>query len=151
MAVDLVAVELPSAGLPGGALRGVPLVQVASDGVACGIHVCGRQRLHESVRADPHHHVDDDARTPFASSAPESNVDAAGACLAMQARLRFRSSAEAGAHSPSRVRQTLRLVALLDRLLHHSNTLNIRGDSYRQKHRRQAGLPTTISQEDAMR
>jgi DNA replication protein DnaC len=41
-------------------------------------------------------------------------------------------------------------VAMLDRLLHHSTTLNIRGDSYRQKHRRQAGLPTT-SQEDAMR
>ncbi len=41
-------------------------------------------------------------------------------------------------------------VALLDRLLHHSTTLNIRGDSYRQKHRRQAGLPTT-SQEDAMK
>lgn len=41
-------------------------------------------------------------------------------------------------------------VALLDRLLHHSTTLNIRRDSYRQKHRRQAGLPTT-SQEDTMK
>lgn len=42
-------------------------------------------------------------------------------------------------------------VALLDRLLHHATTLNIRGDSYRLKHRRQAGLPTTINQEDAMK
>lgn len=32
--------------------------------------------------------------------------------------------------------------ALLDRLLHHSTTINIRGDSYRLKHRRQAGLHT---------
>lgn len=41
-------------------------------------------------------------------------------------------------------------VALLDRLLHYSTIHNIRGDSYRQKHRRQAGLPTT-RQEDAMK
>ena len=33
--------------------------------------------------------------------------------------------------------------ALLDRLLHHATTLNIRGESYRLKHRRQAGLPTS--------
>ena len=33
-------------------------------------------------------------------------------------------------------------VALLDRLLHHSTVLNIRGDSYRQRHRKQAGLPS---------
>ena len=33
-------------------------------------------------------------------------------------------------------------VALLDRLLHHSVTLNIRGESYRLRHRRQAGLTT---------
>lgn len=32
-------------------------------------------------------------------------------------------------------------VALLDRLLHHSTTLNIRGDSYRLRHRQQTGLP----------
>ena len=32
-------------------------------------------------------------------------------------------------------------VALLDRLLHHSTVLNIRGDSYRQRHRKNAGLP----------
>ena len=30
--------------------------------------------------------------------------------------------------------------ALLDRLLHHSTTVNIRGESYRLRHRRQAGL-----------
>lgn len=40
-------------------------------------------------------------------------------------------------------------VALLDRLLHHSTTINIRGDSYRLRHRQQAGLPTT-RQEDTM-
>ena len=32
--------------------------------------------------------------------------------------------------------------ALLDRLLHHATTLNIRGESYRLRHRRQAGLST---------
>jgi len=32
--------------------------------------------------------------------------------------------------------------ALLDRLLHHATTINIRGESYRLRHRRQAGLPT---------
>jgi DNA replication protein DnaC len=32
--------------------------------------------------------------------------------------------------------------ALLDRLLHHSTTINIRGDSYRLKDRRRAGLLT---------
>jgi DNA replication protein DnaC len=31
-------------------------------------------------------------------------------------------------------------VALLDRLLHHATTVNIRGESYRLKHRREAGL-----------
>jgi DNA replication protein DnaC len=30
--------------------------------------------------------------------------------------------------------------AILDRLLHHSTTINIRGESYRLKHRRRAGL-----------
>ena len=33
-------------------------------------------------------------------------------------------------------------IALLDRLLHHATTLNIRGESYRLRHRRQAGLVT---------
>jgi DNA replication protein DnaC len=37
--------------------------------------------------------------------------------------------------------------ALLDRLLHHSTTINIRGESYRLRHRRQAGLPTQPSRE----
>ena len=31
--------------------------------------------------------------------------------------------------------------ALLDRLLHHATTINIRGESYRLRHRRQGGLP----------
>lgn len=31
-------------------------------------------------------------------------------------------------------------IALLDRLLHHATTLNIRGESYRLRHRRNAGL-----------
>ena len=30
--------------------------------------------------------------------------------------------------------------AILDRLLHHSTTINIRGESYRLKERRKAGL-----------
>lgn len=33
-------------------------------------------------------------------------------------------------------------IALLDRLLHHATTLNIRGESYRLRHRRKAGLLT---------
>jgi len=33
-------------------------------------------------------------------------------------------------------------VALLDRLLHHGHALHIRGESYRLKHRREAGLST---------
>ena len=33
--------------------------------------------------------------------------------------------------------------AILDRLLHHSNVLNIRGESYRLKDKRQAGLLTS--------
>ena len=34
--------------------------------------------------------------------------------------------------------------AILDRLLHHSTTVNIRGESYRLKERKKAGLlPTT--------
>lgn len=38
-------------------------------------------------------------------------------------------------------------VALLDRLLHHATTLNIRGESYRLRHRRQAGLSTPLNPE----
>ena len=30
--------------------------------------------------------------------------------------------------------------AILDRLLHHSHVLNIRGESYRRREKRQAGL-----------
>jgi len=41
-------------------------------------------------------------------------------------------------------------VALLDRLLHHSTTINIRGDSYRQRHRKQTGLPQPQNLEDHM-
>ncbi|GAA0567964.1 hypothetical protein GCM10008997_15730 [Halomonas salifodinae] len=33
--------------------------------------------------------------------------------------------------------------AILDRLLHHSTTLNIKGESYRLKDKRRAGLVTT--------
>jgi len=33
-------------------------------------------------------------------------------------------------------------VALLDRLLHRATTINIRGDSYRLRHRKETGLPT---------
>lgn len=36
-------------------------------------------------------------------------------------------------------------VALLDRLLHHGHTLHIRGESYRLKHRREAGLTPSAS------
>jgi len=35
--------------------------------------------------------------------------------------------------------------AVLDRLLHHSTTINIRGESYRLKERRKAGLLTTLN------
>ena len=36
--------------------------------------------------------------------------------------------------------------ALLDRLLHHATTISIRGDSYRLRHRRNAGLSTHTQQ-----
>src|SRR5205807_2196201 len=36
--------------------------------------------------------------------------------------------------------ETTLAAAILDRLLHHSTTLNIRGESYRLKERRKAGL-----------
>ena len=38
--------------------------------------------------------------------------------------------------------------ALLDRLLHHSTTVNIRGESYRLRHRRQAGLSSSQTKGD---
>ena len=41
-------------------------------------------------------------------------------------------------------------VALLDRLLHHSTTINIKGDSYRQRHRKRTGLPQPPNLEDTM-
>lgn len=36
--------------------------------------------------------------------------------------------------------------AILDRLLHHSQVLNIRGESYRLKDKRQAGLLTSTAE-----
>ncbi|MHA1814209.1 MAG: IS21-like element helper ATPase IstB [Candidatus Thorarchaeota archaeon] len=39
-------------------------------------------------------------------------------------------------------------VALLDRLLHHATTVNIRGESYRLRHRREAGLIGNISKKE---
>ncbi len=39
--------------------------------------------------------------------------------------------------------------AILDRLLHHSTTINIRGESYRLKDRRKAGLVPPRGQEGA--
>jgi hypothetical protein len=41
--------------------------------------------------------------------------------------------------------------AILDRLLHHSTTINIRGESYRLKERRRAGLIPGREQEDNRR
>jgi hypothetical protein len=42
--------------------------------------------------------------------------------------------------------------AILDRLLHHSTTVNIRGESYRLKERRKAGLiPLPESQQEESR
>lgn len=40
--------------------------------------------------------------------------------------------------------------AILDRLLHHSTTINIRGESYRLKERRKAGLLPPPAQEGAV-
>ena len=39
--------------------------------------------------------------------------------------------------------------AILDRLLHHSTTINIRGESFRLKDRRKAGLVPPRGQEGA--
>ena len=36
--------------------------------------------------------------------------------------------------------------AILDRLLHHSHVITIRGDSYRLREKRRAGLITTTQQ-----
>jgi DNA replication protein DnaC len=41
--------------------------------------------------------------------------------------------------------------AILDRLLHHSTTINIRGESYRLKDRRKAGLFTRAEEQQADR
>jgi DNA replication protein DnaC len=41
--------------------------------------------------------------------------------------------------------------AILDRLLHHSTTINIRGESYRLKERRKAGLIPLPEQQQARR
>jgi DNA replication protein DnaC len=43
---------------------------------------------------------------------------------------------------------TVMATAVLDRLLHHSTTVNIRGDSYRLKERRKAGLLATPEQRE---
>jgi DNA replication protein DnaC len=40
--------------------------------------------------------------------------------------------------------------AILDRLLHHSATINIRGESYRLKDKRKAGVFSTANKEDTM-
>lgn len=40
-------------------------------------------------------------------------------------------------------------MAILDRLLHHSTTINIRGESYRLKDRRKAGLVPPRGQDGA--
>ena len=39
--------------------------------------------------------------------------------------------------------------AVLDRLLHHSTTVNIRGDSYRMKERKKAGLLATLESRES--
>jgi hypothetical protein len=39
--------------------------------------------------------------------------------------------------------------AVLDRLLHHATTINIRGDSYRMKERRKAGLHSSLESREA--
>ena len=41
--------------------------------------------------------------------------------------------------------------AILDRLLHHSTTINIRGESYRLKDRRKAGLFPRAEEEEGSR
>jgi DNA replication protein DnaC len=40
-------------------------------------------------------------------------------------------------------RDTTLASAILDRLLHHATTLNIKGDSYRRREKRKAGLIRT--------
>ena len=45
-----------------------------------------------------------------------------------------------GFQSTGHGRDTIIATAILDRLLHHSTTINIRGESYRLKERRKAGL-----------
>ena len=43
----------------------------------------------------------------------------------------------------------VRATAVLDRLLHHATTINIRGDSYRMKERRKAGLHSSLESREA--
>lgn len=43
---------------------------------------------------------------------------------------------------------TVMATAVLDRLLHHSTTINIRGESYRMKERRKAGLLATLEERE---
>ncbi|MGD0955779.1 MAG: ATP-binding protein [Candidatus Acidiferrales bacterium] len=50
---------------------------------------------------------------------------------------------------PKLVKGARRATAILDRLLHHSTTINIRGESYRLKDRRKAGLVPPRGQEGA--
>jgi len=47
------------------------------------------------------------------------------------------------------VQQPVVAIAILDRLLHHSHVLTIRGDSYRLREKRRAGLikPETLKPE----
>ena len=45
------------------------------------------------------------------------------------------------------LRRSIIATAILDRLLHHSTTINIRGESYRLKDRRRAGLVTSREQD----
>jgi DNA replication protein DnaC len=44
---------------------------------------------------------------------------------------------------------TVMATAVLDRLLHHSTTVNIRGDSYRLKERKKAGLLASLERKEA--
>jgi IstB-like ATP binding protein len=53
--------------------------------------------------------------------------------------------------SPKGIRKalTMSLYCTLDRLLHHSHVITIRGESYRLKEQRRAGLLTASKQRDA--
>ena len=45
---------------------------------------------------------------------------------------------------------TVIATVILDRLLHHSHVINIRGESYRLKDKRQSGLLTSTAEETQM-